>query len=432
MIKKLFFMMVIFLNILLLNGCTSITDSPKVLPPQISSNIIEGKWQSDAADSENLKYIQFTSKFAVIGGSVYSYPHYGVRKVNTRQYLTYCNDSSYLKDITLPDEAIVVTVTSGKNFIGEFVTLSSEQILANINNNFIQFKRVSAKADAVYYKNANTALSRTAHEDAEDPVLRSVLLIGIHNKNGSYETYCISSENRIIHPILHSDGIFVPRKKGFVSFKNQYFAGKNRTVLFIGNDYVSTEVTPKDNSPKTLQFLPVDKMSNVRGIKISDVFAVTGINAMKDQFDVLKEEVDPAINVGDIDLSNFGLYRKSGHWVVKGRINYSENGCWNFIDKDLNLVPSIRIVFYDTLQVPWHEIKDKVPDAEDAFTSPNKDIAVIFTDDKILVYAIVNGKLSSNVLSKTALQGGYSVVMSEWATGSYMKEWESSFKNFIK
>lgn len=426
MIKKLFFSMVIFLSILLLSGCSSITDSPKIIPPQNSSNLIEGKWQSGAADS--LKYVQFTPEFAVIGNSVYSRPRYRVRKVNASQYLTYYSNSSYLKSIKLPEEAIVVTVTSGQNFIGEFMELNSEKVLANINNTFMQFKRVSAKADAVYYEKADTASNSAAHENTEDPVLRSVLLIGIRNKSGSYETYCISSENRKIHPILQGNGIFLPRKKGFVSFKDPYFAGKNRTVLFIGNDYVSTEVTLKDDSTKTLQLLPVDKMNNVQGIKISDIFGAAGINAMRDEF----SRANPEIDVNNIDTSDFGLYRKSGHWVVKGRINYLKNGPGSFADQDLNLVPSARIVFYDTLQIPWNEIKDKVPDAEDAVTSPNKDIAVIFTQNKILIYPIVNGRLSGAALSKTSLQEGYSVVMSEWATGSYMKEWENSFKNFAK
>jgi uncharacterized protein YceK len=425
MIKKLFFSIIIFLSILL-SGCSSITDSPKIIPPKSTSNLIEGKWQSDTADS--LKCIQFTPEFAVIGSSIYSRPRYRVRKVSTSQYLTYYSNSSYLKSIEIPEEALVVTVTSGQNFIGEFMELNSEQVLANINNTFMQFKRVSAKADAAYYEKADTASNAADHKDVEDPELRSVLLIGIHNNIGSYETYCISSENRKLHPILQGNGIFVPRKKGFASFKNPYFAGKNRTVLFIGNDYVSTEVTPKDDSPKTLQLLPVDKMNNAQGIKISDIFGDAGVNAMKDEF----SSANPEIDASNIDMSNFGLYRKSGHWVVKGRINYLKNGYGRFADQDLNLVPSARIVFYDTLQIPWNEIKDKVPDAEDAVTSPNKDIAVIFTQNKILIYPIVNGRLSGTALSKTSLQEGYSVVMSEWATGSYMKEWENSFKNFAK
>jgi hypothetical protein len=40
------------------------------------------------------------------------------------------------------------------------------------------------------------------------------------------------------------------------------------------------------------------------------------------------------------------------------------------------------------LALSWQNIKDKVPEAVDAFTSPNRNIALVKTKNKIHIYTI--------------------------------------------
>jgi hypothetical protein len=97
------------------------------------------------------------------------------------------------------------------------------------------------------------------------------------------------------------------------------------------------------------------------------------------------------------------------------------------MDFNLNLIPPSDMVAYDALQVPWTAVKDKLPDAVDIYTSPNKDIAVILTRNKILVYDIVNKTLSDAPLAGYKLEDGSSVIMAEWGIGEYAPIWEKSF-----
>ena len=100
-------------------------------------------------------------------------------------------------------------------------------------------------------------------------------------------------------------------------------------------------------------------------------------------------------------------------------------------ESDTNVIPSSKLLMYDSLSVPWSSIKDKVPDAVDAFTSPNKDIAVIVCNSKIEIYSILNGKLSDKpITNNISIDTGASVVMAEWGENQYTDTWEKYFLKY--
>lgn len=69
----------------------------------------------------------------------------------------------------------------------------------------------------------------------------------------------------------------------------------------------------------------------------------------------------------------------------------------------------------------------KVPEAIDAFTSPNDDIIVILTHNNILVYLIDEGEIADIPVAKIKLKTAERVVMAEWAIGRYPVLWEEEF-----
>lgn len=85
------------------------------------------------------------------------------------------------------------------------------------------------------------------------------------------------------------------------------------------------------------------------------------------------------------------------------------------------------MVAYDLLNVPWKDIKDKLPQAVDIYTSPNKDLAVIITHNEIQIYTIHNNSLSDLPVGKFPILEGSSVIMAEWAMEDYVRSWEKSF-----
>jgi hypothetical protein len=195
---------------------------------------------------------------------------------------------------------------------------------------------------------------------------------------------------------------------------------------------ISEEMSPipLTSGEKTLRTLPVDNLSSIDGIKISDMVGENGTMAMQNAIsDVLKNSGYEGIVIFDEEVQekNFALYRKTGHWFFKGRIDPDGQGQLPYMDFSLNLLPPSNMVAYDVLHVPWTDMKDKLPHAIDIYTSPNKDIAVILTRSEILVYTIQGRRLSEQPAARLRLEEGSAVIMAEWGMGDYVTSWEKSF-----
>ena len=204
------------------------------------------------------------------------------------------------------------------------------------------------------------------------------------------------------------------------------------SILYVGNDFISTESFNSANNNLTgrLKMEPVDNILSDKGVQISDFAGQSGTDALKkakNEFVMSLNKPNIVETNADIEEENFGLVRKTGHWFFKGRMSFEENNKPGYSDFNINLIPSSKLIHYDTLYLPWTLIKDKIPEATDAFTSPNKDIALIISGSKLLIYSINNGSLSDEPLKRIKLQEGDSVVMAEWATGDYVDKWSKVF-----
>lgn len=261
------------------------------------------------------------------------------------------------------------------------------------------------------------------------------------NDEIKYKTLLISYKNNSIEDVIEIDDFIFPRKTGFWSLKlyngniilhpidnnkklqNEtkldfsFISYKLNKILYIGNDYICVEIENELNKNKIYRVYPIDAADILNPVKMSDIFGIESKNMFYEE--ALRK------NLGsNIDESNFTLLRKSGHWILKGRISGN-----NSFDFNLNIVPSKNLVSYDELCINWSEIKSKVPDAVDVFTSPNKDIAVVLTSKNILIYKIENRVLSLSPIKKINLSEKSEVVISEWATGGYVEKWEDVFLN---
>jgi len=199
-------------------------------------------------------------------------------------------------------------------------------------------------------------------------------------------------------------------------------------IHYLGNDYIALE--KKVAGVSKLQLLPVDKLSSPTVINVSDILgdngALTYFNAREQAVEGLKKQGIYSIE-RDAYGENFGLARKNGHWFLVGRVNYQKNGVFEYSDFELKTAPPSSLIVYDTLTLSWYHIKDRVPDALDAFTSPNKDIALVKTKNKLTIYPIGTEQLGETPLAELDLPEGAAIVMAEWATGSYVDSWEKSF-----
>ncbi|MDQ7093348.1 hypothetical protein REC12_07075 [Desulfosporosinus sp. PR] len=462
--------MLVLLLIFLLGGCSNLswTTAGKIVPPVNNTCPLEGKWKvlQDLHSGEgNQEWVgdtaQFTSEAAMFGDYVWSNPTYKIKKVNSTDYLL-------TKYLSLPGtlvpankEVDVITLTTAENFLGEFMKINDSKIIAFVQNNVLLLQKVSEQADHLADVHSSDEDIKNQNRAGASGILLGVKL----QQNGEvvYQTLWLAADNKQLHQVLTSNNIFFPRTSGFWELqvhrqldgaaeddqlsahdvttkiaklpsrgleidqpKAQGF--QKKIIDYVGNDYVAIE--NNTNGINQLQVLPVDKISTQTGIKASDLLEDSGFSAYTKSRALasraLSNEGFTLIDKDNFE-ENFGLARKNGHWYLQGRINYLSQGTAHCLDYNMNLIPPTKLIYYDTLCLNWKTIIDRVPDAVDAFTSPNRDIALVMTKTKLYVYGISVDQLDSEPLLKLELKDGESPIMAEWATGSYVDNWEKAF-----
>ncbi|GAA0744890.1 hypothetical protein [Clostridium oceanicum] len=411
----------------------------------------------------------FSYENAVISDEICKNPKYKIKKANLKNYLINKFDNNIYSKFKNPNQDVdIISISSEDKFFHEIIMINEDTLLATLNNVVFQLEKVNDDFN-INLKNIEKHSKSTYKKNSSDKEINTVFLLGIkndlakseNNKDSrqpekEYKTIFISSKNGKIDVIDKIQNLLVPRKDGFWKVevkrnenkdniysypvlknnnksKDKGINPKNlmknseiyKEILFIGNEYICTENNEYfDGKPNgklhNLKVLPIDNVYNDTGIKISDIDNENGdknflssaqrylSSANKDDIKNLEEYPNER---------NFFLARTNAHWILQGRLHNVKE-----IDKykDFNIAMNVpkELVNYDKLNVSWNSIKSKVPDAEDAYTSPNQELAVILSPHNIYIYSIEQNKLSSNPVYKIPNNKG-KVIMAEWATGDY-------------
>lgn len=471
-------LLLVVLSILLLGGCSNLswTTAGKIIPPVNNVSPLEGKWTvlqdlhtNGHSRGGNQQWVgdiaQFNPGVAMLGGYVWNNPTYKIKKVNSTDYLM----TKYLTltSTLVPNNQVVdvTTVSTAENFLGEFMKIDDTKIIAFVQNNVLLLQKVSDQVD----RSLAAANPNVFDINNQSKAGTSGVLLGLkvpQNNDFTYQTLWLAADNKNLHQVLKGNNIFFPRSSGFwelrvrnvlngaekedelsahdvstkvlemqsrsmeIIHQNVQKGIHKRIIDYVGNDYVAIE--NDIGGINQLQVLPVDKISAQVGIKVSDLLGNSGLtaynNARAQARRILSNEGITPLDEDEFE-EDFGLTRKNGHWYLQGRINYQNEGTPHYMDYNVNLIPPAKLIFYDTLCLSWQNIKERVPDALDAFTSPNHDIALVITKKKLYVYGISAEQLDSEPLAKLEMKEGEAVIMAEWATGSYVDNWEKAFLN---
>lgn len=431
------------------------------------------------------KSLYFTQNNSLIGDYLLENPSYQTKKVASKSYLLY-NHQAFPKDFSFKTKDIqVVSITDKKVFFCELIKKNENELILKIFNKSFLVKKVSNTVDERIFSKHNKKSNKNTDIENEDEKLEinTGVLLALRAPNGSngteygYRTLWVSAKNKNITSNIEMNSIIFPRINGFYKMKilrkedhgreedfllleniltEENTKNKNlsntpsiesnkkeslyKKINYIGNDYVSIEensiMLSQDNSiikdKDSLRMLAVDALSKNKSLKISDILGEAGLAAMKEEFIQLKHQLIGEEDKNSIFLEeeSFGLERKMGYWILKGRIHYGKNHIYNF-DYNINMIPPKDLVFYNTLSIPWTVVKDHIPSAIDVFTSPNKDIAFVITEEKILIYAVSEGSLSNSPVDSIPLKDGEEVIMAEWATGDYVKSWDIVLDSYL-
>lgn len=441
---------------------------------------VSGKWVGTE--------VGFNRSEIVFGSQYWSNVSFKVKSVNAEEYFLH-KYADALKSFDIRSrEVLVVTASSQDKFLYEFIQADEGRYIVSVEDEYYCMVKTSDEFGGLpAVTAAKNSADPSGEADKTSDTVQSGLLLGFRvpagmdanaaeDTSGGYKylTYWIASINNVIRPVISADNVFLPRKDGFWRLEigkglgsegledilvasmvsdsgvrrpaAQAKAGNpskrietklEKSILYVGNDYVCVENTINQKGQgnttyqeKSLMTLPVDNLRNTEGIRFSDLTGDNGVMAMEGAAaEVLGSPSSNAIKSGmnKYQEENFALFRKTGHWFFKGRVNLARDDSMAYVDYNINLIPPPDMVAYDMLHVPWTTVKDTVPQAIDAYTSPNNDIAVVITGTDILLYAIGNGALSKKPLGKYGAPDGGSIIMAEWATADYVQSWEKAF-----
>jgi len=495
MMRKTIGIAILIMLVFTLSACgvNYLEISQNISAPKNMNLPIAGEWVaedyklstlSEMNEEEAESYIGtkviFHDKFVSIGDKYFTDPSFKIKNVNASDYLIYYYKTSP-EFLNIESEKVqVISISDKEQFFNEFIKVSDDVVIVNIDGVFFYLRKVSDKVetDNVKLMNLPQNISATENLSFGEEDLNSGILIGLKSldlneenmESWNYRTIYIRSHNKEIASIQEMDGLFFPRRSGFWKIEvireeidgkindkiNAYQLDKKpdtdvkmemyslafdsepkeqntiKNILFVSNDYISIEnIYYRNKGQRYLEFYHIDNIEDGNPIKISDILGEAGKEALLQGFNrEMAQDMDYRNTVLDIipNESSFGIFRRNGMWIFKGRVNYMENSSYLYKDFNINIIPTKELISFDQLLVPWKVIKSKVPEALDAFTSPNEDIAVVFTYGYILIYRIDNGTLSDEPIERIKLNSGEKVVMAEWALGKYSLLWGEQFK----
>lgn len=480
----------IFIMIFFFSGCINlnIDTREKICKPNNESIPISGVWTVVSYKEENnevkknlgenkVNKVDFSPGFVRIGREVCSNPVFKIKTVKTNQYLIYAYNKTKEELGIVKDEIDIISITSGEKHFYDVIYIDSNNAIIHAFNSFINIRKETSEVkqgkEDLSKKNYKVSKEETTNSKK---TLKSTVYIGLKSniesevENGNklkkvtlstYKTIAINTKGNEVKEVVKVPDLLVPRMTGFWilyptsnvinnnfietlipyiiedkrhinnddlsnNIENLIPLLKGQSMIyninFISNDYVGIEYgvgkDPSNIKKNRFAVFPLDNLKK-GPLKVYDVFK----GQKQKYFNNINEEFMSKQMIAKED--NFSLIRKNGHWIAVGRAEDRKDH-YKYEDYILNIIPTNGIINYDELCVSWNDIKGKVPDAVDAFTSPNKDILIILDKKNLLVYSIIDNEISNKPIEIITLGNNEKVVMIEWAVGEYAEKWKKT------
>lgn len=477
--KRLSLILTLIIFIFILTSCNinNVETVEKISAPNNTTPPISGVWKVEKYKTSNRTSLSENDIEKILGKKIFFYKNlvvvedgfslessYKVKKVNTSDYLFYHYKISP-DFLNINNENIqIISLSAKEQFYYEIIKANNNEIIFNTDGVFFYLSKLSNEVDYETIEKYIKEEKKDAGiiEGESNDTLRTGLLLGLRyydeesvkkdEQPWKYRTIWIRSYNKNIKDIYEKEDILLPRKTGFweVEAKENIYAypyskknkdksiklnkkenSNGKRIEYLGNDYISIEnIENNGKGGKELRTYLLDNIDEKKPIKISDIggrsLRTAFLEGAGKQRGILASKDNNLLNERP-DEESFGLTRKNGHWILKGRISYEEKEVRKYTDFNIKAVPPIELVTYDELLIPWNGIKMKVPEVVDAYTSPNEDIVIILTNKYILIYPIHKGELGDKPFGKIPIKEKEKIIMAEWATGGYVKTWEDIF-----
>lgn len=446
--KKLYvlFIMIILILSFVLYKNMALPPAPKLGVRTLNAPPLMGDWYVDkyvtlkdksSYSNEPDQYLGKTAHFSNEGIFFYNegiaHPSFKVKLVNSGDYF-WNNYKIKANMIGIDKEYIqVITISSNDRFFDEYLKIDDTHAAKYHEGLLLFFTKENS--DGPKHVEESIDYSQLASEREKEARAKSGLLLGLKHDN-VYRTIWISQVNNEFMDIAQTEDILLPRINGFWKIGNDgtslwtapisgrnvsnsdndiRYIGKSRyvSILFAGNDFICVD------NKTDLQVLPLDNLQG-NPLELSKIFVREKYNS---SIDGLGNEARSKAE--ELIETSWGLFRRGGRWVLRGR-EKSQNDD-GFKDFDIAYAAPKSLTTYDDLYPSFNTIKSKIPEAIDAFSSPNKDFVVVLTDDELLVLPIIGNSLG-DVKQRIPLKKDETAVAANWATGHYVDEWSKMVK----
>lgn len=447
-----YIILLLFSSLFILTGCNDFTNAEKVKAPKNKLIPIKGIYRVENSDyiKDDLMGRSFVFKEDEFWDGVDRFNNitYKIKLVDMSEYLLY--GYKIQNNINKGREVEVVSVLSGGNFLYDFIKVDSENIMVIYNNKLYRLKKTNDESFNISSWKRSIPNLKKYEQNFKD----TALYFSIRHEDEEktvYKTYYIGVSNGEINEIYCTNDIFLPRKSGFwrISMDDYKIKVENISkgqekvesrkekievmhvnemnkikIDYVGNDYMALE--EKQGNVDVLKIVPVDNPMQNKGVNISDLLGQEYKSLFEDVRKKILKDIRGTVLREDLKYENIGLMRKNGGFWIKGRVNYQTDYTTSYIDFNTGFIPPKKMVAYDNLCVQMKDIKDRVPQAIDAYTSPNKDIAVIVLPKAVEFYKLKNLRLVDKV-GEIKLHNQDKIIMVEWSTGNYANLWRESF-----
>jgi len=464
---------------------SQVVDKKQTVAPIEGCWIVEKYVSIGGATIDDKKAKQLIGKIAYFSGATVDFngdtakdAKYKVKSVNTKSYFWDTIKISAKSLGIQNDDVQIITINSNDIFFDEYVKLDESTLIKNYDGILLYFHKTKDSSDMHLYNKDKENNTKVLISKAEKEIrAKSGLLLGLRYENPEveagqskylYKTLWISSVNAKILPIVETKDLLLPRQDGFwkVGISKKIENGEDKDVLwsypinsitptkpintkskqikytktegsmainFIGSNYISidtvkdvnTNDSEKTYSDNQFKILPMDNLMG-KSIKLTSILGremekSTLPGTLLNIPDNIQDE-----NLKKVD-TNWGVIRGSGRWILRGRMETKMNSNHSFVDFDIPYATPKALTTYDDLFPSFNVIKTKVPSAADAYSSPNRDFVVVITTTELKVFTIEGYKLGENLLT-LKFKAGEIPVMSHWATGNYVDDWQKKVK----
>lgn len=480
-------LVVLFILIFTFNiGCSKVNgkDTQSIKVPYNESLEIKGTWRIENVDiidnqienkdeilSQKDSLISICNNKISIFNKSYKSPSFKLKVVDNSYILSYELNLTIKSIIDVKDKVDVISLIDSNKLIGEFIIIDD-------NNGYLFYYGLLLKVvredtnPREIDKEINMVEAEVLDENYDSDVGAMIALktSSLKDEDGSflkdvYRTLWVSFKNDKLQPVLEKENIIFPRLNGIWTIENkiinkdnihgEYFMAKPidrkndtnilyeinknlyKSIDFISNDYISIEkfkVDDSNNISSVYRTIPIDNINSNEGLSIEEIYLDEGKSkyerSFNESFEALNTEKKNLLDK-KIDYTNFTIKRIEGKWNLVGNI-ISNNFNGKGLDFKLSINPSNKILNYDTLLIPWKELKLDFPFIEDAYTAPTGRIGIIIFKNKLYVYEIEDRNIKGSPLITIDLNEGENVIMVEWASKSYVETWEKAFKDGIE